>query len=178
MSYFRFFTHFLFFIVILLSACEVKNSQEQLREVDEKTIEESLLKANRYLVRSEEEDINDFIRRYGWKMEKSGTGLRFAIEESGQGMKASYGQKVVFEYTLKLLTGELVYSSANDGLKSFFVGRGGVEAGLEEGIIMMRKGDRAKFVLPSHLAFGLLGDSERIPPRTTLVYEIHLIDIQ
>jgi len=161
-----------------LIACVESRPKVEKDQLDDQQIEESLLKANRYLVRSEEEDINDFIRRYGWKMDKSGTGLRYAIEETGRGNKVSYGQLVTLEYSVKLLTGEEVYSSIKDGLKQFVAGRGGVEAGLEEGIIMMRKGDRAKFVLPSHLAFGLLGDSERIPPRTTLVYEVHLIDIQ
>jgi hypothetical protein len=32
-------------------------------------------------------------------------------------------------------------------------------------------------ILPSHLAYGLIGDQDVIPPKSTLVYDIELIDI-
>ncbi|HMM10894.1 MAG TPA: FKBP-type peptidyl-prolyl cis-trans isomerase [Bacteroidales bacterium] len=141
-------------------------------------MKESLIKANRYLLRSEEEDIADFLRRYGWKMQKSGTGLRYEIESAGTGETAKYGQLVTLQYRVMLLTGEVIYNSDDLGYKQFIVGKGGVETGLEEGILLLRKGDKAKFVLPSHLAFGLLGDSEKIPPRSPIIYIIKVIDIQ
>jgi FKBP-type peptidyl-prolyl cis-trans isomerase FkpA len=129
-------------------------------------MKEPLLKANKYLLRQEEEDINDFVRRYQWNMEISGTGLRYMIDSIRFRCKGSIRSSLVsLSYKVKLLTGEIIYDSEISGLKEFVAGRGGVESGLEEGIKLLRKGDRAKFVLPSHLAFGLLGDSERIPPR-------------
>ena len=42
----------------------------------------------------------------------------------------------------------------------------------------MKVGDIAKFILPSHLAFGLLGDEEKIPKRATLVYHVELLTIK
>ena len=41
----------------------------------------------------------------------------------------------------------------------------------------MKVGDKAKFIIPSHLAFGLLGDENKIPKRATLVYDVELIDV-
>ncbi|MBK9290644.1 MAG: FKBP-type peptidyl-prolyl cis-trans isomerase [Bacteroidetes bacterium] len=156
-------------------AAEHQDDEPATKEAD---LKESLIKANRYLIRSEEEDIDDFLRRYGWKMQKTGTGLRYSIETPGKGDKARYGQLVTLKYKVMLLTGDVIYDSEQLGLKQFVVGRGGVETGLEEGIVMLRKGDKAKFILPSHLAFGLLGDSEKIPPRTPIVYLIEVVDIQ
>jgi FKBP-type peptidyl-prolyl cis-trans isomerase FkpA len=52
-----------------------------------------------------------------------------------------------------------------------------VEAGLEEGILLMHKGGKAKFILPSHLAFGLIGDQNKIPGKSTLIYDVNLIDL-
>jgi FKBP-type peptidyl-prolyl cis-trans isomerase len=60
-------------------------------------------------------------------------------------------------------------------VKEFLIGQSDVEAGLEEGIRLMRTGDRAKLILPSRLAFGLLGDGKKIPPGATLVYDIELV---
>ena len=49
---------------------------------------------------------------------------------------------------------------------------------LEEGILLLKEGDRAKFIIPSHLAFGLLGDMKKIPAKAVLVYDIELIKIK
>jgi len=40
----------------------------------------------------------------------------------------------------------------------------------------LKRGDAAIIILPSHLAFGLLGDQDMIPPRSTVIYEIEIID--
>lgn len=170
---------FSLFIVLLVSffSCGRTHSPEN-SEVSEEELKEPLLKANKYLLRQEEEDINDFLRRYKWNMQKSGTGLRYMIDSVGSGPKVAYGNIVKLKYKVKLLTGETIYDSENTGMKEFVAGRGGVEAGLEEGIKLLRKGDRAKFVLPSHLAFGLLGDEDKIPSRTPIIYELQVIDIK
>jgi FKBP-type peptidyl-prolyl cis-trans isomerase len=72
----------------------------------------------------------------------------------------------------------MVYDAERDGLKSFLIGKGGVESGLEEAILLMRKGDKARLVIPSHLAWGLLGDQKKIPPRTAIVYEMELLNLK
>jgi FKBP-type peptidyl-prolyl cis-trans isomerase len=51
------------------------------------------------------------------------------------------------------------------------------ESGLEQGILMMQEGDKARFILPPHLAHGLLGDENMIPARSIIVYEVELLDI-
>jgi FKBP-type peptidyl-prolyl cis-trans isomerase len=42
---------------------------------------------------------------------------------------------------------------------------------------MLREGDKARFILPPHIAHGLLGDENRIPPRSVIVYEVELLNI-
>ena len=86
------------------------------------------------------------------------------------------GDIVSLEYELGLLNGDLIYSSKKDGIKTFLVGRGGVESGLEEGIWKLRKNSVAILILPAHLAHGLLGDGNKIPARATLVYKVKVID--
>ncbi|HOI87851.1 MAG TPA: FKBP-type peptidyl-prolyl cis-trans isomerase, partial [Lentimicrobium sp.] len=73
--------------------------------------------------------------------------------------------------------GDEIYNSDKDGLKEFLIGRGGVESGLEEGILLLRVGDKAKFIIPSHLGFGLLGDQNLVPPKSTLIYDLELISL-
>jgi FKBP-type peptidyl-prolyl cis-trans isomerase len=53
-----------------------------------------------------------------------------------------------------------------------------VESGLEEGILLLREGDKAKFILPPHLAHGLLGDDNKIPARSIIVYDLELLSLE
>jgi len=163
--------------LIVLASCSNQQQQNEQR-INRKQIEETLLEANKQAVKVEDRQIEDYIRRKEWKMQKTGTGLRYWIYESGNGERPVQGNIVVLEYSVRLLNGDLIYTSENLGFKEFEIGKGGVEAGLEEGILLMGKGDRAKFILPSHLAFGLTGDQNKIPPKATLIYDIKLLKIK
>jgi FKBP-type peptidyl-prolyl cis-trans isomerase len=52
-----------------------------------------------------------------------------------------------------------------------------VESGLHEGVQMMHVGDKMRFILPSFRAHGLTGDNSKIPPLTSVVYEIELLGL-
>ena len=52
-----------------------------------------------------------------------------------------------------------------------------IESGLHEALKYMCTNDKALFILPSHLAHGLIGDQDKIPPLQSLIYDIHLIKI-
>ncbi|MBG0781336.1 MAG: FKBP-type peptidyl-prolyl cis-trans isomerase [Bacteroidales bacterium] len=138
-------------------------------------IQRSLETANRYLLRTENEQIDAYVKRHNLNVAKTGTGLRYVIRRKGNGTPVKRGEVVKLNYKVKFLTGDVVYTSDDKGVKTFTVGRGGVEAGLEEAVLLLRRGDIATIILPSHLAFGLLGDDDKIPPRTSLVYEIEIL---
>lgn len=135
----------------------------------------SLEETNKALLETEEQEILDFIDRYGWDMRETGSGLRYMIFQDGTGEAAARGRIAIVDYSIRLLTGDLVYSSRDEDPLHFQIGRGGVESGLEEGILLMREGDRAKFIMPAHLAHGVPGDGERIPKRAAIVYDVELI---
>jgi FKBP-type peptidyl-prolyl cis-trans isomerase len=51
-----------------------------------------------------------------------------------------------------------------------------VERGLDEAMQLLKVGDRAKLILPSHLAFGLVGDDNCVPRKAILIYDVQIID--
>lgn len=166
---------FLLGLLVVLPGCaSPEKEQKENGQIDRKRARESLEVANRYLVKQEQNRIDDYIRRHQLNVVETGSGLRYAILKNGQGEKVETGKIVQLAYEVKLLTGDRIYSSEEDGLLSFIVGKGGVPSGLEEGIKYLHEGDEAVFIIPSHLAYGLLGDDSRIPPRAALVYQIEV----
>lgn len=166
---------FVIMAIIMLLSCE-NNSQTQQssQSVDAKQRKESVEKANRYIVIQENEAINDYIERHQMDVVKTGTGLRYRIVKQGDTELIKRGDVVSMDYEVRLLTGDLLYSSKEYGKKTFLVGKGGVESGLEEAVLHLHKGDVADIIIPSHLAFGLLGDGEKVPPRAALIYKIRI----
>ncbi len=169
-----------FFVLLISLVCTFCTEQPQPASSTRHLgmMSDSLVNYNRGVVLTEDQQIDDFIARYGWKMSKTGTGLRYLIFKKGSGIKGQRGKVAIIRYTSRLLNGNLCYTSDKDGLKEFKIGYGGVESGVEEGILLMHVGDRAKFILPSHLAFGLLGDQNKIPQHAVLVYDIELVKIK
>ena len=156
---------------------DVGQDQQYNAEYNKKK-KESLEKANRYMVLKENEDIDNYIERHHLNVEKIGTGLCYCIVKQGDTMPIEKGNLVAMEYEVRTLAGDLVYSSKEDGVKSFIVGMGGVESGLEEAILHLHKDDVAVIIIPSYYAHGLLGDGNRIPPKTPIVYNVKIIENQ
>lgn len=138
---------------------------------------ESLIRANKGLVTIDKERIEAFAERHQWEMATTETGLWYQIYEHGTGDSARNGLIASLKYTVSLLDGTLCYTSDSTGEKTFLIGQGGVESGLEEGILLMRCGDKARFIMPPHLAHGLPGDNDKIPPRSTIVYQVELLNL-
>jgi FKBP-type peptidyl-prolyl cis-trans isomerase len=107
-------------------------------------------------------------------MQITNTGLWYEIVKKGNGTKAKAGQKATITYSVDLLDGTHCYSSDSLGLKTFKIGQGGVESGLEQGILLLSQGDSARFILPPYMAYGITGDGDRIGPRAILVYSVSL----
>lgn len=172
--YFLILSLFLLLLGLMSCSSEQKNRNKQ-PEISKEKLQESLENVNRKLVLEEAAAIDAYANRHGLETTKTGSGLQFVVTKKGTGDSIRKGELVRFEYVTKLLSGDVIYSSASSGIKEFVVGRGGVEAGLEEAVLHLNRGDDAIIILPSHLAFGLLGDQDKIPPRSTIIYEIKIV---
>ncbi len=166
-------------LVLLLVVClACQEKPKKTVEIPKQEMKQSMETANRYLLNEEEEEIERYVKRHGWEMVKTGTGLRYQIVRQGTGDRIKQGDVVSLNYELYSLQGELVYSSKTDGVKSFKVGEGAVETGLDEAMSYLHYGDLANLILPFYLAYGLHGDDNKIPGYATLVYLIKINEIQ
>lgn len=157
--------------LFLLFSCQEEVKTEKLEWSKDQSIE-----LNKQWSEEEDYAIKKFLeRRPDWNMIETGTGLRYMIYENGDGDSAKAGLFAKVDFSISLLDGTECYSSESTGPESFLVDRSEVESGLQEGIKYLRAGDKAKFIIPSHLAHGLLGDMDKIPPLETVIFDIHLI---
>lgn len=161
-------------VLFFLVAC---HNPDEGSEIDLRSLKDPLVGANKILVQREAEDIDNYMRRHGWDMEKTKTGLRIMIYQKGDGPAVETGDVVQADFSVDLINGVNVYNSETDGALEFVTGSAEVINGLEEGILRMRRGDRAKLIIPSHLAYGLLGDDKKIPKRATLIYDIKITQV-
>jgi FKBP-type peptidyl-prolyl cis-trans isomerase FkpA len=163
--------------LFLFLTVSCRNTEKKPADKNNTNNQELLLRVNKYLLKKDDDAIKGFIKRHGWAMKQSQTGLWYEILEKGNGKKAINGKMASFSYKLWLLDGRLIYSSDSLGNKSFRIGKGGVEPGLEEGILLLQEGGKARFIMLPHLAYGLMGDENKIPARSIIVYELNLLKI-
>lgn len=128
-----------------------------------------------------EEDIN--IRLYLAQHEKlqaesTGSGLRYIVIRPGTGPQAQAGQDAKVQYKVSLLDGTKCYETAADEVEVFRIDKSNVETGIQEGIKKMHVGEKAKLIIPSHLAHGLIGDLDKIPPLAPIIVDIELIELE
>ncbi len=140
---------------------------------------EQQIQNQRDFLAKERESIESYIKDRGLDMQRTGTGLYYKItKDSISGGNAETGDIVLLEYTISLLNGTRLYSSAESGKRNLRIDKQDAEIGLHEALKQLGLGDEGLFILPSHLAFGVAGDQKRVPPVTALVYEIKLVQIE
>ena len=104
------------------------------------------------------------------------SGLKYTIVKKGNGVMPKAGQTIKVHYTGKFLDGKIFDSSVQRNEPfSFAVGTGQVIKGWDEGLLLMSKGEKCVFIIPPQLGYGA-GGAGPIPPNSTLVFEVELID--
>ncbi|TXE12004.1 peptidylprolyl isomerase [Seonamhaeicola algicola] len=111
--------------------------------------------------------------------EKTESGLRYQIIQKGNGAKAEKGKTVSVHYKGQLADGTVFDSSYKRNQPiDFPLGVGQVIPGWDEGIQLLKVGDKARLVIPSNLGYGSRGAGGVIPPNATLIFDVELMDIK
>jgi len=167
----------LIILLILIAINFIACKQKTEKKINSDDYKESLEKINKYLISQDSEKIANYVTRKQWNMQVTKTGLWYEIYENGTGIKAELDKIATLKFNVELLDGTKCYNSDSVGAKRFKIGKGGVESGLEQALLLMKVGDKAHVILPPFLNFGLLGDEVKIPPRSIIVYDVELLDI-
>jgi FKBP-type peptidyl-prolyl cis-trans isomerase len=111
--------------------------------------------------------------------DKTESGLRYKMIQKGSGKQAESGKTVSVHYQGSLDNGK-VFDSSYPRKKpiEFKLGQGQVIEGWDEGIALLKVGDKARFVIPSYLGYGSSGAGGVIPPNATLIFDVELMDVK
>lgn len=142
-------------------------------ELQEKAMEE-----NRLQHEADIKIIENYLTENNITAQSTESGLHYVIENTTEGEHPQAGQTVFVHYTGTLLDGTKFDSSLDRGEPfSFPLGQGRVIQGWDEGIALLKKGEKGTLYIPSMLGYGARG-SGSIPPFAVLKFEVELIDIQ
>lgn len=166
--------------MLLASQCSAQEEQNSgtKSEQHRSNTQEERIEARRDFLKKERASITSYIKDRNLKMERTGTGLHYQIlRDSAAPQSIAEKDEVTYAYKVFNLRGELLYSSRQNGPKKLKIDRQDEVIGLHEGFKLLGLGDSARFILPSHLAYGVAGDQKKVPPMTALLYEIKILNI-
>lgn len=133
----------------------------------------------------EKEAIEEYIIENDLKEVQSlPSGLHYYKKEEGSGEAPKKGQRVQVQYKGTLLNGKEFDKSDPKKPLEFAIGQEKVIEGFDEGISLMKKGEKATLIIPSHLAYKqsvlVLPEAVSavdIPPFSVLIFDVELVDI-
>jgi len=116
----------------------------------------------------------------GLEAKKTVSGLQYyEVYRAFNGTKAEAGKTVKVHYTGYLADGKVFDSSVERGEPiEFLLGQGQVIPGWEEGIVLMKTGDKLRLIIPYFLAYGDQGREPAIPAKADLTFDVELIDVK
>lgn len=119
--------------------------------------------------------MENFLKEEGVK--KTASGLAYKVIKEGTGASPKETDEVEVHYHGTLIDGT-VFDSSVDRKEPVTFPLNRVIKGWTEGVQLMKEGGKAKFLIPSELAYGEMGAPPKIPGGSTLVFEIELLKIK
>lgn len=165
------------FIVALATSCHQKQTGEVVTSTKEENVDKDApyVEGNKKILQWEQEEIALFVKRYGWTMTQTGTGLFVEITKNGSGTHFQEGDRITLAYKIFRLDGSPVYNSEQDGLKQFTIGKSEEISGLHEAALLLNPGAEARLVIPAHLAYGVAGDGNKLIGRQPIAMTLQVI---
>ncbi len=155
----------LIFDVKLLDILTKQQIEDERKQIENKQIEE------------EKKLLEEYILSEKIQTKPTATGLYINVLKKGTGKPVEKGKRLVVHYVGLLVNGDIFDSSIkrNEPFE-FNYGANEVIDGWEQGIENQRVGTKLKLIIPSNLAYGAEGYGKLIPPFSTLLFEIEILD--
>ena len=168
--------------LFLLFSCK-HSYQKRIIDKPNDNVSNFFINANKKIIQNEEQSIDSLLGFSNIPFIKDSTGIRIFIDYSDLNTDISNYPKeanlvtaryncVVFDDVNTLLDNRLIDTI------SFKIGYSKQMRGLNYAIKLLQIGDKAKIIIPSYLAFGMSGYGKTVPPYSTLLLNVELLNIK
>ncbi len=165
----------------MVLSCENQPIPILVKERKPQKLDKNLsIELNSQWIKDEAFRINQYCIRQGWNTKSTNSGLKYIVLQDVHNTNSpKAGDQVLISYDVRLMDPQKTscYHSDSNGLAKFTIDQSTVESGLHEVITYLNKGDSALVILPHYLAHGITGDSQKIPPLSSVLYYIKIIDV-
>lgn len=138
------------------------------------------------------EIIDAYLSENDFEAQKTDAGVRYVINEQGNGPKPQLGQTVKVHYAGRMLTGEYFDTSMEEVAKAqglYNAGRqyepypiqiwnSSVISGWHDGMAQLNEGTKATLYIPSPMAYGPSARSEIIKANSVLVFDVEIVEVE
>ena len=164
---------------ILFTSCSKQQARKPVSQTSGTFMKESI-ERNKKLIAEEEQLIESIISKDTLEYIASSKGYwyKYDIKTENDTIFPKRGDIVYYNYELRNLKNELIYTKDELKPKEYFVDKENIMMGLRDGIKLMKKGETVTFLFPSHMAFGYHGDNEKIGSNEPLICTVTLNDIK
>lgn len=162
----------------LLIACS-QSPQLPSNKVPPDDENEKLIVLNKAIIHTENDQMEAYIRQHHLTATTSPYGFQYVVIKEGKGESPKNNDFVFYQYSMSLLDGSVCYSNLqSDQISQLRVGHTTMIRGIELGLMTMKPGGESLFIIPSNLAYSVLGDRHLIPPYSPLIVTLKLIRVE
>lgn len=126
----------------------------------------------------EQKKLTDYIAFNNITTQPLESGLYYIETKKGSGKAPEAGDVMQVHFSIKTIDGLTLYSTEGNSPMDIEAGTPFDTKGFDEALTYLRKGTKASLIVPSHLAFDSTGRQGIVPPYTTLLYDVELVDFK
>ena len=176
----KIFYSLLFFGMLFAIGCQDSEARRPIQQASGSFMKESVVR-NKKLVANEEKLIDSIIKSNPTKeylASKKGYWYTYELKNETDTLRPKRGDVAFFEYEINDLKGNVIYTALELRPQDYLVDKQEIMIGLRDGIKLMRKNEKVTFLFPSHMAYGYLGDKNRIGPNVPIICTVTLTDFE
>jgi gliding motility-associated peptidyl-prolyl isomerase len=174
-----------YFIYILLlaliaSACKTPEARKPIKTSSGSYIDASIEK-NKKMIAEEEQEILTIIEKdtaNQYFSSEKGFWYYYNTKVTSGSEKAEFGDFIEYEYDVRDLNGDFIYTKQELGIQKYYMDKEELITGLREGLKLLKEGETATFLFPSHKAYGYYGDLRRIGTNMPIISTVTILNIK
>ena len=172
---------FTLLMAVVLVSCKTPEARRPITVSSGSFINESVTR-NQERIAQEIESIERILKKDTTKTyaaTQSGFYMRYVQKDSlANGLKPKFGDRVVFDYQISDLNGNVIYSKEELSPKEYVIDKQELISGLREALKMMQVGESLDLILPSFKGYGYYGDENKIGVNVPLRITVKLTKLE